>query len=215
MSVTETQELSKTGLLITEAVAQSCRSSPSNRILICAPLNRTCDVLMRGLQQRIPESDMFRANAAFRELDGVPLDILQSCSYEDKIECFSCPRLEELEKYQVILTTFVSSFRLYAEGVKTGHFSHIFLVDASSSTEPEAMVPLANFTNDQTAVVITGTPNKNSGWIRSPMARNNGLKVSYFERLRYSKLYRSLDPKVITVLKNTARKFDGTFGSFN
>ncbi|KAL2519972.1 putative RNA helicase SDE3 [Forsythia ovata] len=112
---------------------------------------------------------MFRANAAFRELDGVPLDILKSCSYEDKIECFSCPHLKVLRKIP---------------GVKTGHFSHIFLVDASSSTEPEAMVPLANFTNDQTAVVITGTPNKNSGWIRSPIARNNGLKVSYFERLR-------------------------------
>ncbi|KAL2519984.1 putative RNA helicase SDE3 [Forsythia ovata] len=171
--------------------------------------------IIEGPMSRIPETDMFRAYAAFRELDGVPLDMFQSCSYEDKTECFSCPRLKELEKFQVILTAFVSSFQLYAEGVKTGHFSHIFLVDASSSTEPEAMVPLANFTNDQTAVVITGTPNKNSGWIRSPIARNNGLKVSYFERLRDSKLYRGLDPKVITLLKNAARKSDGTFGSFN
>lgn len=213
MSATETCTLSKPGLLIAEAVAQICRSSPSNRILICAPLNQTCDVLMRGLQQRIPRSDMFRANAAFRELDGVPLDILQSCSYEEKVECFSCPRLDELEKFQVILTTFISSFRLYAEGLKTGHFSHIFLVDASSATEPEAMVPLANFANNSTVVVITGTPKRNSGWIRSPIARNNGLKISYFERLRDSKLYRGLDPKVITFL--SARKSDDTFGSFN
>ncbi|CAI9787053.1 unnamed protein product [Fraxinus pennsylvanica] len=212
MSATETCTLSKPGLLIAEAVAQICRSSPSNRILICAPLNQTCDVLMRGLQQRIPSSDMFRANAAFRELDGVPLDILQSCSYEEEVECFLCPRLDELEKFQVILTTFISSFRLYAEGLKTGHFSHIFLVDASSATEPEAMVPLANFANDSTVVVITGTPKRNSGWIRSPIARNNGLKISYFERLRDGKLYRGLDPKVMTFL---SARSDDTFGSFN
>ncbi|KAM7470150.1 hypothetical protein LguiA_008333 [Lonicera macranthoides] len=114
--------------------------------------------------------DMFRANAAFR--DGVPIYILLSCLYEG--ECFSCPSPKELKKYKVILSTFMSSFRLHDEGIVAGHFSHIFLVDASSATEPETMVPLANLANERTAVVITGAPNSHSRWVRSNIAKQYG-----------------------------------------
>ncbi|KAF2295963.1 hypothetical protein GH714_035424 [Hevea brasiliensis] len=68
----------------------------------------------------------------------------------------------ELQKYRVILSTYVSSFRLHNEGIAAGHFSHIFLVDASSATEPEAMVALANLANEKTAVIVTGAPGNRS-----------------------------------------------------
>ncbi|XP_059633325.1 probable RNA helicase SDE3 isoform X2 [Cornus florida] len=191
---------SVTGMVVKEAVVQIYRSSPSCRILICAPINRTCDVLMRGLKKEIPESELFRANAAFRELDEVPPDILTSCPL--KGECFSCPSLQELQKFKVILSTFMSSFRLHNEGIMAGHFSHIFLVDASSATEPETMVVLANLANEKTAVVITGAPWRHSSWVRSKIARENGLMTSYFERLCESKLYESLNPKFITRLQD-------------
>ncbi|KAJ6305324.1 hypothetical protein OIU78_020791 [Salix suchowensis] len=70
--------LSRTGLVVQEAVLQIYQRSSKHRILICAPINRTCDDLMQSLKNDIPESDMFRANAAFREIDGVPIDILTS-----------------------------------------------------------------------------------------------------------------------------------------
>ncbi|XP_059633340.1 uncharacterized protein LOC132276093 [Cornus florida] len=197
--VAGSEQLSRTGMVVQEAVIQIYRTFPSCRILICAPINRTCDVLMRGLKKEIPESNMFRANAAFRELDGVPYDILPSCLY--KGECFSCPSLQELRKFKVILSTFMSSFRLHNEGIVAGHFSHIFLVDASFATEPETMVALANLANEKTAVVITGAQGNHSRWIRSNIARKNGgLRTSYFERLCGSMPYKSLDPKLITRL---------------
>lgn len=193
--------LSKTGNLIVAAAVEICRASPLNRVLLCAPSNRTCDLILIALKKQLPEHDMFRANAAFRERGEVPQDILPSCLYKEEIECFTCPLLNELCGYKLILSTYMSSYRLHNEGMRAGHFSHIFLVDASSVTEPEALVPLANFATEGTATIVTGEPGNRSAWMRSPMARKFGLPCSYFERLCDSKLYMSLDPNVITVLK--------------
>ncbi|KAF2295956.1 hypothetical protein GH714_035366 [Hevea brasiliensis] len=124
-----------------------------------------------------------------------------------KSEFFSCPRLQELRKYRVILSTYVSSFRLHNEGIAAGHFSHIFLVDASSATEPEAMVALANLANEKTAVIVTGAPGNHSGWVRSDIARKNGLMDSYFERLRKRNPYNRLDSMFITKLKAYMSQF--------
>ncbi|XP_059447500.1 probable RNA helicase SDE3 [Corylus avellana] len=193
------KSLSRTGVVVREAVFKAYKSSPNNRILVCAPINSTCDVLNRSLKEKIPGSDIFRANAAFREIDGVPIDILSSCIIEG--ECFACPSLQHLMKYRIILSTFVSSFRLHSEGIAAGHFSHIFLVDTSSATEPEAMVALANLADDNTAVIVTGAPNNHSGWVRSEMARKYGLRKSYFERLLELRPYRSPNnPMFITKL---------------
>jgi helicase MOV-10 len=180
-SATKEAKLSRTGVVVREAVFEAYKTSPDNRILVCAPINSTCDVLNRSLKEKIPESDMFRANAAFREIDGVPIDILSSCPIEG--ECFACPSVRQLLRFRIILSTFVSSFRLHNEGIAAGHFSHIFLVDASSATEPEAMVALANFANDNTSVIVTGAPKDHSGWVRSNVGRKYGLSKSYFERL--------------------------------
>ncbi|XP_021816034.1 probable RNA helicase SDE3 [Prunus avium] len=189
---------SRTGAVVCAAVHQLCQTSLKNRILICAPSNRCCDGIMRSLLKVIPESDMFRANAAFREKDEVPDDILQSCLYEDPY--FSCPPTEKLKKFRVIFSTLMSSFRLHDKGLTSGHFSHIFLVDASSAIEPETAVALTNFAEKSTTVIVTGQPGDRSRWVRADMAREKGLKISYFERLFKSRPYRSLNAMLITQL---------------
>ncbi|KAI3421672.1 uncharacterized protein J3R85_012031 [Psidium guajava] len=193
--------LSKAGVVVREAVSQVHRCFKDPRILVAAPTNKTCDVLMRSLKKEIPDSEIFRANAAFRELDGVPDDILPSCLYKRKSDCFACPHLQQLRKFKVIFSTFVSSFRLHSEGINAGHFSHIFLVDASSTSEPEAMIVLANLANEDTTVIITGAQGNHSGWVRSPIARKYGLRISYFERLKEFTPYKKLDPKFIAQLE--------------
>ncbi|KAI6669427.1 hypothetical protein NL676_004312 [Syzygium grande] len=192
--------LSRTGAVVREAVSQVYQRSKDTRILVSAPINKTCDILMRSLKQDIPDSEIFRANAAFREKDGVPIDILPSCLYRKKSECFACPPLPELQRFKVIFSTFVSSFRLHNEGINAGHFSHIFLVDASSTSEPEAMIVLANLANEDTTVVVTGAQGNRSRWVRSPIAQKNGLWISYFERLQEFTPYKNLDPAFIAQL---------------
>ncbi|KAI5348461.1 hypothetical protein L3X38_001348 [Prunus dulcis] len=197
--------------VVTEAVRQLCQTSPENKFLICAPSNRCCDEIMRSLLKVIPETDMFRANAAFREKHEVPDDILPSCRYKETyFSCppteelretyFSCPPTEELREFRVIFSTYISSFRLHDKGLTAGHFSHIFLVDASSAIEPETAVALTNFAEKSTTVIVTGQPGDRSRWVRADMARERGLKISYFERLFKSRPYRSLNPMLITHL---------------
>ncbi|KAK1390239.1 putative RNA helicase SDE3 [Heracleum sosnowskyi] len=204
LSVTRDKSLSKTGMVIQGAVVQLCQASSHNKILICAPLNNTCDVFTRSLRKEIGDSNIFRANAAFRELDGVPVDILPFCPYKEKEETFSCPSLSQLLNFKVIVTTFMSSFRLHNEGIEGGHFTHIFLVDACYVSEPEILVPLTNLTSVSTNVVVTGCPGTKSCWVRSELARQNGLRTSYFERLWQSKLYKDPSSEYITRLTGDA-----------
>ncbi|KAG2707895.1 hypothetical protein I3760_05G167400 [Carya illinoinensis] len=192
------EKLSSTGIVVQEAVCEIYRISPECRILICAPTNNTSDALTRSLKKVILESDIFRANAAFREMDGVPADILLSCPI--KGECFTCPSLQQLRKFRVILSTFVSSFRLHNEGIPAGHFSHIFLVDASLAMEPEALIPLANFAADKTAVIVTGASTSHSARAHSDIARKYGLGESLFDRLYENRLYSEFNPMFITQL---------------
>lgn len=195
------KQLSRTGLVVNEAVLQIYRRHPQSKILVCARINSTCDVLTRSLKIDIPASDIFRANAASREIEGVPIDILPSCLYKSDTECFSCAPLHELREFRVIFATLSSSYLLYNAGISAGHFSHIFLVDASSATEPETLVPLANFANDSTTVIVTGAPGNGPSTVRSDIARQKGLRISYFERLCKLSPFKNDDPMFIAQLK--------------
>ncbi|CAN1177779.1 Probable RNA helicase SDE3 [Linum perenne] len=186
---TPNKKLSRTGLVVKEAVLQLYRGSRNNRILICAPLNNTCDALIESLNEEIKDEEMFRVNAAFRDVGEVSSEILNWSAYEE--ECFTCPPLHELKRFRVIVSTFVSSFRLQSGGMRPGNFSHIFMVDASMVMEPEVMVAVGNLADDKTVVIVTGV----AAWsqtrsVRSDIGRKFGLMTSYFERLRrMSRLY--------------------------
>ncbi|KAF3322320.1 putative RNA helicase SDE3 [Carex littledalei] len=174
-------------------IYESCKES---RILICAPKNSICDDFVRLIMEKVCESDIFRANAAFREKEEVPDDIMPACIF--RRECFTCPPLDELQHFRIITSTFVSTFRLYNAGLKAGHFSHIFLLDASSAIEPETIVALVDLVSEETVVVVTGSVQDRPKWVRSDIGRNHGLKESFFERLRMSEPYWSDNPLLIT-----------------
>ncbi|KAK8955335.1 hypothetical protein KSP40_PGU021014 [Platanthera guangdongensis] len=186
-------EQSPTGRVLQLAMLNIYRANPKCRILVCSPTNKTSDVLLRSLRERIPEASFFRANAAFRDYNLVPTDIVPASLYEEEQECFSCPPLSELLNFNIVTSTFISSFRLSSAGIDSDHFSHIFLVDACLAIEPEAIVPLANLACGDTAVVVAGCSGKSPGWVRSEIARRNGLKESYFSRLLGREPYRSGD----------------------
>ncbi|KAK8936387.1 hypothetical protein KSP39_PZI012990 [Platanthera zijinensis] len=186
-------ERSPTGRVLQLAMLNIYRANPQCRILVCSPTNNTSDVLLRSLRERIPEASFFRANAAFRDYNLVPTDIVPASLYEEEQECFSCPPLSELLNFNIVTCTFISSFRLSSAGIDSDHFSHIFLVDACLAIEPEAIVPLANLACGDTAVVVAGCSGKSPGWVRSEIARRNGLKESYFSRLLGREPYLSGD----------------------
>ncbi|GLT30932.1 hypothetical protein SLA2020_057050 [Shorea laevis] len=177
---TYSKQLSRTGQVIVEAILQIYRHCPESRVLVCAPINSTCDVVIRGLKRDIPEFDMFQASAASREIEKLPIN--------------------NLKQFRVVLSTFVSSYCLYDKGITAGHFNYIFLLDASSATEPETMVALANLADEKTAVIATGARKNHSTWFRLDIARQNGLSMSYFQRLCQSDPYTTNDPRFISDL---------------
>lgn len=64
-----------------------------------------------------------------------------------------------------------------------GHFSHIFIDEAGQATEPEVFVSIKMMTDPTTNVVLSGDPKQLGPVIRSGIARELGLEVSYLERL--------------------------------
>lgn len=148
---------------------------------------------------KVSKFDVFRANAAFRDKEEVPDDIMSACRYHE--ECFTCPPFDELYNYRIITTTFVSTFRLHKAGLKSGHFSHIFLVDASSVIEPDVLVALADLVIEETVVVVSGSTKDKPYWVRSDIGRRHGLRKSFFERLIKSEPYRSDNLLFITRIK--------------
>ncbi|PKU73331.1 putative helicase MOV-10 isoform X2 [Dendrobium catenatum] len=194
------EKLSFTGLIIQVALLSIYRTNPGCRILVCSPTNKTSDLLLRSLGKQIPLTSLFRANAAYRDYDLVPDDIIPASLYEEDEECFACPPLAELTTFSIITCTFMSSFRLYAAGIDTEHFTHIFLVDASLDTEPEAIVPLAHLASRNTAIVVTGCAYTYPSFVRADIARMHGLKKSYFHRLLSMEPYMRSDSNFISHL---------------
>ncbi|KAH0463259.1 hypothetical protein IEQ34_007841 [Dendrobium chrysotoxum] len=194
------ENLSFTGLIIQAALLSICRTNSGCRVLVCSATNNTSDLLLRRLGEQIPLSSLFRANAAYRDYNLVPVDIIPASLYEEDEECFTCPPLAELTTFNIITSTFMSSFRLHAAGIDTEHFTHIFLVDASLATEPEAIVPLAHLAGRNTVIVVTGCAYTYPSFVRADIARLHGLKKSYFHRLLSMEPYMSSDSNFISHL---------------
>lgn len=186
-------------ILIKDIVLKIYESCKESRILICAAQNSACDALVKLILGKVREFEVFRANAAFRDKEEVPDDIMSACRYHK--ECFTFPPFDELYDYRIITTTFVSTFRLHKAGLKAGHFSHIFLVDASSVIEPDVLVALADLVIEETVVVVSGSTKDKPYWVRSDIGRRHGLRKSFFERLIKSEPYRSDNPLFITRIK--------------
>lgn len=88
----------------------------------------------------------------------VPDDMMPACLFVG--ECFTWPLVDESREFNIVSSTFMSSFRLQNAAIEVNHFSHIFLADAPSKA-------LANLLGKKTVVVITGSMNGFPGWVRS------------------------------------------------
>lgn len=94
---------------------------------------------------------------------------------------------------------------LVNKGITAGYFSHIFLVDASPTIEPDALIVLSNLANENTTVIVSGASYDHPRWIRSHIAKKNGLEMVYFERLCFSEAYRSCHPMFLFAAVNFHR----------
>lgn len=196
----------KTRTLI-EAIIQLHIMRKDTQVLVCAPSNSAADHILEKLvsQQNVEvqEHEIFRLNALTRPLDDVNPTYLRFCNAEDN--SFKCPLLRDLRRYRVIISTYASACLLYSEGIKRGHFSHIFLDEAGQASEPDTMVPLSHLLKKETVVVLAGDPQQLGPIVFSKDAENYGLATSFMERLFECQLYGALNENYATRLVRNYR----------
>ncbi|KAH9618772.1 hypothetical protein KSS87_008059 [Heliosperma pusillum] len=194
-------------MTLVEVVLQLYTTRKYSRILICAASNSAADHILekilnqKGIQLR--ENDIFRLNAVSRPYEDMNPDYLQFCCGEENM--FKCPPLRALSQYRIIITTYMSSSLLHAEGIKKGNFSHVILDEAGQASEPETMVPISNLCHKDTVIVLAGDPKQLGPVIFSPDAKNHGLAKSYLERLFECELYSEGDEGYVTTLQRNYR----------
>lgn len=189
-------------MTIVEAILQLYKTQKHSRILVCAPSNSAADfILERILNEEsveLNENEIFRLNAPTRPYNEFNPEFLRFSFFDEFF--FKCPPVSALICYRIIISTYMSSCLLYAEGVSRGHFSHIFLDEAGQASEPESMIPIANLYKRKTVVVLAGDPKQLGPVIYSKEADSLGLGKSYLERLFEYDFYSNGDENYVTKL---------------
>ncbi|CAA7399190.1 unnamed protein product [Spirodela intermedia] len=198
-----------TGKTVTlvEAILQICRRQPQARILVCAPSNSAADHILDKLigegGAEVEGGKISRLNAESRHYDDLKADHIQFCFLDGMV--FQCPPMEVLLCYTIIVSTYMSSCLLYAQGVRKGHFTHIFLDEAGQASEPETMVPLTGLCSQKTVIILAGDPMQLGPVVCSSDADGYGLGRSYLQRLFDFEVYESEDPNYLTKLVRNYR----------
>ncbi|KAG9451958.1 hypothetical protein H6P81_004862 [Aristolochia fimbriata] len=201
-----------TGKTVTlvEAILQLYKITKGRRnapILVCAASNSAADHILDRLVRNnmisVKKNEIFRLNAPSRVYDDVQPEMLQFCFFDDMV--FKCPPLNALLRYKIIISTYSSASLLYAEGVRRGHFSHLFLDEAGQASEPEIMISIANFCSRETVVVLAGDPVQLGPVVYSKDAESFGLGKSYLERLFECDPYVNGDENFVTKLVRNYR----------
>ncbi|KAL5476887.1 hypothetical protein ACEPAI_3073 [Sanghuangporus weigelae] len=184
-----------TGKTVTmvEAIRQIIARKPNARILACAPSNSAADIIVEHLAEyRSVFGDMkksvFRLIAPSRSSKMISQTVLEF-TRTNTYDIFESPPRDKLEAFRVIVSTCCSGGVPYGLGFKPGHFTHIFIDEAAQATEPEVMIPIKTMLGPETNVILSGDVKQLGPIIRSPIARELGLGVSYLERLMSTPVY--------------------------
>ncbi|KAK0477917.1 P-loop containing nucleoside triphosphate hydrolase protein [Armillaria novae-zelandiae] len=178
-----------TGKTVTavEAIRQIHAANPRARILACAPSNSAADLIASRLSM-LGSDALFRFYAPSRPKQAVPHE-LEPFTYVNEDGNFSVPILPRVRQFRVIVSTCVSASVFFGIGVPRGHFTHIFIDEAGQATEPEAMIAVKTMSDNTTNVILSGDPKQLGPIVRSPVARDLGLEISYIERLMKMNVY--------------------------
>ncbi|XP_062999361.1 helicase MOV-10 [Elgaria multicarinata webbii] len=209
-----------TGKTVTmvEAIKQVLCCIEDSHVLACAPSNSASDLLCQLLMKHVEKRKIYRLNASSREYRTIPEDIKPVCNWDKEKKCPVFPEKEELQNYQVIVTTLVTAGRLVSAGFPPGHFSHVFIDESGHAVETESLVAIAgilavmdpekNAKGGQ--LVLAGDPQQLGPILRSPLAIEHGLGLSLLERLmQHNALYQKEDggynPQFVTKLLRNYR----------
>ena len=178
-----------TGKTVTlvEGIKQLVRQGGNVKILASAPSNTAADLITDRLLGHLNKREVLRVHASSRVVSNIPAKVKEVSNVDgDKVRY---PRLEELMKFKVIVTTLVTAGKLVTAQFPADHFSHIVMDETGQATEPEAAVALSGLLGLKARLVMAGDPKQLGPVIRSVIAAKHGLTVSLLERMMEMELY--------------------------
>ncbi|KDN51589.1 hypothetical protein RSAG8_00134, partial [Rhizoctonia solani AG-8 WAC10335] len=167
-----------TGKTVTavETMLQLLLADPATKILATAPSNSAADLLARKL--------------------------LESEDEEYNRYCKSGQNeVKPLKDYRIVVATCVTASVPYQLGIPRGHYNWIFVDEAGQACEPEVMISIKTLASSATNIVLSGDPRQLGPVIRSPIALQLGLGLSYLERLMNTEMYNPSEMRGRTVVK--------------
>jgi hypothetical protein len=209
-----------TGKTVTlvESILQIYTRQPDSRILACAPTNTAADLLVERLYAALEgRHDMLRimAFSRAREGDGAPGPKVLPFTLDDGQGSFRAPTLQEVLSHRIVVSTLTTASKLHNLGVQRGHFTTICVDEGGQSFEPEAIAPVAPLLGETGQLVVAGDPKQLGPIVHSPISADNGLAMSFLERLIARSVYAKdlvahentcgYDPRVLTKLVNNYR----------
>lgn len=129
---------------ITEAICQLLRIQPDSRILVTASSNAAADEMALRVLKYLPNvcyfepHNIYRLYAAQVRIEVTDPQLLANSNYT--LEKF--PDWTVLSKYRVLICTPVTCGRLMFKPPSAEYFTHLFVDECGSTTEPAALIPI-------------------------------------------------------------------------
>lgn len=191
-------------MTIVETVCQLWKLKPKANILISTASNSACNEIASRLLKHIPDTDIFRLFAGSQEKkrDQIDDELIEVSNLESGDHFYPC--LEELYQFRIILCTLCVAGKLGLAKISPTHFSHVFIDECGSASEPEALIPIVGIITGRNrmlgSIVLAGDPKQLGPILASEKASQMGMGLSLLERLMDHEIYKK-DP--VTNVYNT------------
>uniref|UniRef100_A0A914XVM2 RNA helicase n=1 Tax=Panagrolaimus superbus TaxID=310955 RepID=A0A914XVM2_9BILA len=178
------------------------------RFLVCTPSNSAADAFALALLKGniLPTNYIFRAIASRYDTETFEPRLNDIVKKRGELFCMPDTK-EELMNYHVIISTIGFCHSMKALGKK--FFTHIIIDEAGQCMEPETLIPVAYYGNEDTKIVIAGDPQQ-----LGPVITNNflcnpsfGAQNSTLLRLAENGAYRT-DERLMVQLRNNHRSHE-------
>lgn len=180
-------------MTIVESVCQLWKINPKANILISTATNSSCNEIATRLLKYLPHDDLFRlfASSLQKNMDKIDINLIKISNLNNRSHFY--PAFRTLFKYRVVLTTLTVAGRLVQGGINNKHFTHVFIDECGSASEPAALIPIVGIitgNKEMTGqIILAGDPKQLGPMIKSPKAELLGLGISLLERLMNLPIY--------------------------
>jgi helicase MOV-10 len=164
---------------IVEAICQLCKVDTNNRILVTAQSNAACNEIADRLIKYLKPEEMYRMfsksnTASVRKAGNDKL--LRVSNMASRKHLY--PTWDELYEYRVVICTLCTAGSLQLAGINTKHFTHVFIDECASATEPSSLIAIAGIITTDNCIngkiVLAGDIHQLGPVVRFKMAENLG-----------------------------------------